>query len=157
MRSQMWGQMLELDSVEYVIDISVHEQSALYEILDEVCQRFPDRSRQEHISFISSRLMRRALRGEITFFWWDDRPGTREVPVTDALALLQIPESWAIDDSQNLAAWENWNYDAMSPFTRWVRKWRTRILRRLGSRTEFLSTVVSGRSFAADGGFLLDC
>lgn len=128
--------MLDRDSVEYVIDMGVLEQYAVYEILNEVCTRFPGRSRQEHISFISSRLAQRALRGEITFFWcsWSDLPGvTRELSAPDALALLEAPETWALDEEENLSAWENWNYDAMSPLARWVRNWRDKILRRQSS------------------------
>jgi hypothetical protein len=124
--------MLDPDSEEYCIDINILEQEGLYQMLGEVCGRFPERSREQHLSFISARLAKRARRGESAFFWDSDSVGygaRRDVTTADALNLLQLPETWEFNENQYLAAREIWNYDSWHAFAKWLWRLRRKIFR----------------------------
>jgi hypothetical protein len=115
-------------SIESVIDLNTWEESALSDLLGEVCQEFPNRSREELLALVCSRLTKRLSRGEIAYKW----DSGKEVTPGEALALLRLPETWEGGGAQDdcLRAVHIWSYDRRSPCTTWLRYCCTALFKR---------------------------
>ena len=89
--------------IEYWIDISILEWSPVSEILLELCGKFPEQSREWHISLISARLIHLAQINEIGFQF-----GTGEVRTNlstdEGLTRLKFSQTWEGSDEEELIA-----------------------------------------------------
>jgi hypothetical protein len=91
--------------IEYWIDLEVFEGSPLFEILEDLCHRFPERSRQQHIERIAARLAERSRKDEIRFSLVNGET-TTEVSISDALAQLRLPGTWIGNYDEHLLVWQ---------------------------------------------------
>jgi hypothetical protein len=84
--------------IEYWIDINILECSSVSETLGELCGKFPEQSREYHISLIAERLTHLALIKEISF-----RLGSGELRENlsreEGLTRLKCAETW--DDGRD--------------------------------------------------------
>lgn len=104
--------------VEYWIDLEVSEESPLFEILEELCNKFPERSRQEHIEMIATRLTERGRKDEIGFFLVSGET-TTDLTLSDALAQLRLPGTWNVNWDEHLVVWER----PLTPGRRFLKLW----------------------------------
>jgi hypothetical protein len=91
--------------IEYWIDLEVFEGSPLFEILEDLCHRFPERSRQQHIELIAARLAERSRKDEIGFSLVNGET-TTEVSISDALAQLRLSGTWNVNYDEHLLVWQ---------------------------------------------------
>lgn len=91
--------------MEYWIDLEVLEGSPIFEILEDLCARFPERSRQQHIELIATRLTERSRKDEIGFSFVHGE-ATTHVAISDALAQLSLPGTWNVDYDEHLLVWQ---------------------------------------------------
>jgi hypothetical protein len=91
--------------IEYWIDLEVFEGSPLFEILEDLCHRFPERSRQQHIELIAARLAERSRKDEIGFSLVNGE-ATTEVSISDALAQLRLAGTWNVNYDEHLLVWQ---------------------------------------------------
>lgn len=115
------------------IDVNIHEESPLSELLGDVCEEAyyfqkyvskgtQSRSPEELLAFVRARLRKRLLRDEISF----EREGERKLTSAEALALLNGSETWnaaPTSESNYLKAVHIWSYDHKKPLTVWFRYW----------------------------------
>jgi hypothetical protein len=91
--------------IEYWIDLEVFEGSPLFEILEDLCHRSPERSRQQHIELIATRLAERSRKDEVRFSLVNGET-TTEVSISDALAQLRLPGTWIGNYDEYLLVWQ---------------------------------------------------
>ena len=91
--------------IEYWIDLEVLEGSPIFEILVDLCHRFPERSRQQHMELIVTRLTERSRKDEIGFSFVHGE-ATTDVAISDALAQLRLPGTWNVDYDEHLLVWQ---------------------------------------------------
>jgi hypothetical protein len=89
--------------IEYWIDINIFEFSTVSEILQELVGKFPELSREKHISLISQRLTNLAQVKEIGF-----QLGVREVwtnlSAEEGLTRLKLSQTWDENGEEALVA-----------------------------------------------------
>jgi hypothetical protein len=91
--------------IEYWIDLEVLEESPLFEILEDLCHRFPERSRQQHIELIATRLTERGRKDEIGFSFVRGET-TTHLTISDGLAQLRLPVTWNVNLDEHLLVWQ---------------------------------------------------
>jgi hypothetical protein len=91
--------------IEYWIDLNVKEESPLFEILKELCEKFPDRSPQQHIELIVTRLTERGRKDEIGFALVNGET-TTDLTISNALAQLRLPGTWNVNWDEHLIVWQ---------------------------------------------------
>ena len=91
--------------IEYWVDLEVFEGSPLFEILEDLCGRFPERTRQQHIELIAARLTERGRKGEIGFSLVNGE-ATTDLTISDALAQLRLPGTWNVNWDEHLLVWQ---------------------------------------------------
>ncbi len=91
--------------MEYWIDLEVLEESPVFEILTDLCERFPGQSRQQHIDLIAARLTERGRKDEIAFYLVKGEIYT-DLTIPDALAQLRLPGTWNVNWGEHLVVWQ---------------------------------------------------
>ena len=91
--------------IEYWIDLNVREALPLFEILKELCEKFSDRSPQQHIELIVTRLTERGRKDEIGFALVNGDT-TTDLTISNALAQLRLPGTWNVNWDEHLLVWQ---------------------------------------------------
>jgi hypothetical protein len=91
--------------MEYWIDLEVLDESPVFEIAEVLCEKFPQRSRQQHIDVIATRLTERARKDEIAFYLVKGEIN-KDLAIPDALARLPLPETWNVNWDEHLVVWQ---------------------------------------------------
>lgn len=91
--------------IEYWIDLEVLDGSPLFEIVEVLCEKFPTRSRQQHIELIATRLTERGRKDEIGFYLVNGET-TTDLTIADALAQLRLPGTWNVNWDEHLVVWQ---------------------------------------------------
>lgn len=91
--------------IEYWIDLEVLEESPLFEILEDLCHTFPQRSRQQHIELIAARLTARGRKDEIGFYLVSGERNT-DLTISDALAQLRLLGTWDVNWDKHMVVWQ---------------------------------------------------
>jgi len=83
--------------IEYWIDLNIHEGGTACHTMGELCDKFPQQSRDFHISLISERLIHLAQINEIGFMFgtWGNET---ELTVEEGLARLKLADTWECDE-----------------------------------------------------------
>jgi hypothetical protein len=102
--------------IEYWIDLNALEESPLFEILQDLCGKFPEQSREQHIELIARRLTERGGRDEIAFYFVSGER-TTDLTVSDALARLHLPGTWKVNWDEHLVVWKK----PVTPVRRFLR------------------------------------
>jgi hypothetical protein len=77
----------------------------LFEILKELCEEFSDRSPQQHIELIVTRLTERGRKDEIGFALVNGET-TTDLTIPNALAQLCLPGTWNVNWDEHLIVWQ---------------------------------------------------
>lgn len=91
--------------IEYWIDLEVLEGSPIFEIVEVLCEKFPQLSRQQHIELIATRLTARGRKDEIGFYLVNGET-TADLTFSDALAQLHLPGTWNVNWDEHLVVWQ---------------------------------------------------
>jgi len=102
METQLLFSGLDLP-IEYWINLSILEWSPVSEILLELCGKFPEHSRECHISIISARLIHLAQLNEIGFQFETGDVRT-DLSTDEGLARLKFPQTWELSGEEELIA-----------------------------------------------------
>ena len=87
--------------IEYWIDINIVEWSPVSETLGDLCSKFPEQSREYHISLITERLIHLALINEIGFQL--ETPEVRtNLSTEEGLARLKFSRTWDVSGEDEL-------------------------------------------------------
>src|SRR5229473_4629191 len=88
--------------IEYWVDLEVFEGSPLFEILEDLCGRFPERTRQQHIELIAARLTERGRKGEIGFSLVNGE-ATTDLTISYAVFCLKKKKTTRVHSSKHLS------------------------------------------------------
>ena len=88
-------------TIEGIISINVCEETALFAILNELEQRFPEIEKNSLREVAQDWLTREAKAGRVGFYYrkWSGDPNA-ELSTTEGVAIVKRPETWS----------ENWNH-----------------------------------------------
>lgn len=87
--------------VEYWIDVNILECSPVSETLRELCGKFPEQSREYHISVITERLTHLALINEIGF-QLESRELRTNLSREEGLTRLKFARTWGVSGDEEL-------------------------------------------------------
>ncbi|MBD5781537.1 hypothetical protein IEN85_18695 [Pelagicoccus sp. NFK12] len=94
-------------TIDGIIDINLSEESAIYEIFEELKQRFPDESPKELQNRTKERIKDRVLRGEVSFYIRKDSSNTiSEISKEEGIKILDTSEIWSSDRKERFVAYE---------------------------------------------------
>lgn len=92
-------------SMETWIDLEVLDGSPVFEIVEVLCEKFPQRSRQQNIELIATRLTARGRKDEIGFYLVNGET-TTDLTFSDALVQLRLPGTWNVNWDEHLVVWQ---------------------------------------------------
>jgi hypothetical protein len=87
--------------IEYWIDLNIHECSPVSETLRELCGKFPEQSREYHISLITERLTHLAPTNEIGF-QLESRELRTNLSREEGLTRLKFAQTWDVSGDEEL-------------------------------------------------------